>query len=345
MTVVGRSRLLLGGVAALFSLFHIVLGAYSLNVVAHIAPVISAMAVYAIATALSLGISRPRRMPMWLAALNCGAVVVVCLLVSSQLDPQRDGGNGFATWYVAAVGTLLTITATRGRYGFAWAGSAFLVVHTVAWAGWPAVVSIGVVGSVAWVAIAQMIGRGMTKATRDARRFALAEQEAANWQALQEAHVHERQFRLGQTNSMALAMLRVIVESGGVLTEAQRRECLLLESAIRDEIRGRVLLNGAVRRAVMAARRRGAVVTLLDEGGLDELTQAKLDRVLDRVADAVHESRGDRIVVRTVNEGDVAVTVVGLRATDDGRADGLDTDSSEDGSNDEIELWLEIPRP
>lgn len=346
MTSFGNSRILLGGVAALFSAFHIALGIYSLNVVAHVAPVVAAMVVYAVPTALSLTPirftpSRSRRMPIWLAAFNCGAVVVVCLLVSSQLDPNRDGGNGFATWYVAAVGTLLTITATRGRYGFAWAGSAFLVLHTIAWAGWPAVVSLGVVGSVAWVAIAQMIGRGMAKANRDARRFTLAEREAADWQALQEAHVHERQFRLGQTNSMALAMLRVIEEGGGELTDAQRQECLLLESSIRDEIRGRVLLNDAVRRAVMAARRRGAIVTLLDEGGLDELTQSKLDRVLDRVADAVHTSRGNRIIVRTVNESAVAVTVVGLRSADDGSASTLGDDSSED----EIELWLEIPRP
>lgn len=343
MNGLGSSRRLLGGVAALFSLFHIILGAYSLNAVARPVPVIAAMVVYAVATALSLTIPS-RRMPLWLAALNCGAVVVVCLLVSTQLDP--GGGNGFATWYVAAVGTLLTITATRGRYGFAWAGSAFLVVHTVAWAGWPSIVSIGVVGSVAWVAIAQMIGRGMAKASRDARRFALAEQEAADWQALQEAHVHERQFRLGQTSSMALAMLRVIEESGGELTDAQKQECLLLESGIRDEIRGRVLLNDAVRREVMAARRRGAVVTLLDEGGLDDLTQSRLDRVLDRVADAVHSSKGDRIIVRTVNDDAVAATVVGLRSLDDGSASALGQDDADDEStDDEIELWLEIPRP
>lgn len=354
MTPARRPRLLLRGMAALFSLFHIVLGAYSLNVVAHPAPVLAAMAVYAAATALSLSVAGLGRMPPWLAALNCSVVVVVCLLVATQLDPQRDGGNGFATWYVAAVGTLLVITATRRRYGYAWAGIAFLVFHTVVWAGWEAVVPLGVAGSVVWVAIAQMIGRGMAKAARDVRRFALAEQEAANWHALQEAHVHERQFRLGQTNSMALAMLRVIEESGGELTPAQRRECLLLESTVRDEIRGRVLLNDAVRRAVMEARRRGVTVTLLDEGGLDELTQAKLDRVLDRVADAVRSSRGDRIVVRTVADGPVAVTVVGLTSAAAPSADLADADSTDadstaadgaDSDDEEIELWLEIPRP
>ncbi len=111
----------------------------------------------------------------------------------------------------------------------------------------------------------------MAKAARDAQRFALAEREATDWQAAQEAHVYERQFRLGQTSSMALAMLRQIQRASGDLTDAQRAECLHLEGAIRDEIRGRKLLNDAVRDEVMLARRRGATVTLLDEGGIDDL--------------------------------------------------------------------------
>lgn len=336
-----ESQAVLAGIAALFSLLHIVYGVYSLNVVVHPAPVILALALYAAVTALSLAPFGRRRMPIWMAALNCAAVVAICLLVSAQLDAQRAGGHGFATWFVPAVGTILTITATRGRYGIAWIGTGFLVVHSIAWAGFPAVITIGVVGSVAWVAVAHALGLGMAAASRDSRQFALAEREAADWQALQEAHVHERQFRLGQTNSMALAMLRVIEESGGNLSEAQKRECLLLERAIRDEIRGRGLLNDAVRHAVMAARRRGVEVSLLDEGGLDELTQAKLDRVLDRVADAVNSCHADTVVVRTVHEGPVAVTVVGLRHRDGGATGS----ASKDSADDEIDLWLEIPRP
>ena len=334
-------RYLLAGVAALFSAFHIVLAIYSIGAAAQPATIVGAVVLYAIATTVSLLPFGPRRMPIWVAALDCGVVVAICLLVSSELDPFREGGNGHATWYVAAAGTLLTIVATRRRYGYAWAGTAFLVVHTVAWAGVPAIITIGVVGSVAWVAAAQMIGRGMATATRDAQRFALAEREATDWQALQEAHVSERQFRLGQTNSMALAMLRRIESSGGELTGAERQECLYLESAIRDEIRGRSLLNDAVRHEVMAARRRGVSVTLLDEGGIDELTGVALQAVLDRLAQAVQSSSADRLIARTVSEGATAVTVVGLRSTDDGSASALGDGSGDD----EVELWLEIPRP
>jgi hypothetical protein len=335
-------RLLIGGVAAVFSLYIIVLGLYSISVPFKPVPVIAALLLYAVATTLSLLPRGPARMPLWLAAFNLSVVVVISLVVTANLDPHPAGGNGYATWYVAGVGVLLTITATRRRYAFAWGGVAFLVLQTILWAGPTALVDLGVVGSVAWVGIAHLISTGMARATKDAHRFALADREATEWQALQEAHVHERQFRLGQTSSMALAMLRQIEQTGGNLSDEQRQECLHLEGAIRDEIRGRRLLNDAVRHEVMLARRRGSAVTLLDEGGLDDLPDAELERVHNALAAAISSTMADKIIARTVaQDSDVAVTVVGLQSTDDANASALGDDS---GVDDEIELWLEIPR-
>jgi len=151
------------------------------------------------------------------------------LLVTSQLNPDREGGNSYATWYVAAVGTLMTIACTRRRPGFAWAGIGFLVAQTVFWGGPGALLSIGVIGSAAWVGVAHIITNALSKAARDSQRFALAEREATEWQAAQEAHLNERQFRLGQTSVMALPMLRTIQQSHGELSPAQRAECLHLE--------------------------------------------------------------------------------------------------------------------
>jgi hypothetical protein len=280
----------------------------------------------------------PSRMPIWMAAFNLGVVVVISLAVSANLHPNPVGGNGYAAWYVGASGTLLAITATRGRVGFAWAGAAFLVLHTIAWTGIGALVSIGVIGSVAWVAIAHLISAGMATASKDAQRFALAEREATQWQAAQEAHVYERQVRLGQTSSMAVAMLRQIESSGGSLTDEERQECLHLEGAIRDEIRGRRLLNDEVRQEVMRARRRGVNVTLLDEGGIDDLSGPELDRIQTRLAEAIATTAADRVIARTVpDDPRVAVTVVGLSS-------GGDDAVSAAGDDDEVDLWLEIPR-
>jgi hypothetical protein len=224
-------------------------------------------------------------------------------------------------------------------------GIGFLALHTVAIVGnvGPAgLFSLGIVGSASWVAVSHVLSSALTKASKDAQRFAIAEREATDWQAAQEAHLHERQFRLGQTSAMALSMLRQIQESNGQLTDAQRQECVHLESAIRDEIRGRKLLNDAVRDEVMIARRRGATVTLLDEGGIDDLSEEELERVLNRLALAIHESKADKVIARTVPEGsDVAVTVVGLRSIADRESVALGQDSLEE---DEVDLWLEIPR-
>ena len=345
MINIGVPRYLIVGMAALFSAYHLILANYTIDIPHHRAPIYIAMALYVVATVVSLLPWGPIRMPIWMAAFNLAIVIAITLLVANELDFQREGGTGYASWYVAASGTLLTITSTRRRNTFAWLGVAFLVVHTIIIVG-PVgpggLVSLGIVGSASWVAVSHILSSAMAKATKDAQRFAIAEREATDWQAAQEAHVFERQFRLGQTSAMALVMLRQIRDSGGDLTEEQRQECLHLEGAIRDEIRGRKLLNDAVRDEVMVARRRGATVTLLDEGGIDELSDEDLERVLDRLAVAIRSTTADKVIARTVPEGsDVAVTVVGLRSVDDGSASALGHDSSED---DEVDLWLEIPR-
>jgi len=239
--------------------------------------------------------------------------------------------------------------ATRRRQAFAWLGVGFMALHGAAWSGADTLADLGVIGSVTWVAFATAMSSSLTRASRETREFILAEHEAADWQAAQEAHVNERQYRLLQTGRTARPMLLAIVSQDGDLSAEQRRECLNLEGAIRDEIRGRRLLDDDVRREVMAARRRGAVVSLLDEGGLDDVDGADLARIHRTLADALHGSVADRIVIRTVpGGGDHAVTVVGLGSPDPsssalGRGFSSTSDDDE-GDDDEVQLWLQIPR-
>ncbi|HEX4443464.1 MAG TPA: hypothetical protein VHZ81_07810 [Galbitalea sp.] len=339
---IGVPRYLIVGMAGLFSAYHLILATYSLT--QHIPhsdlPIFIAMGLYGAASILSLVPIGPTRMPIWMASLNLAVVVALPILVTGQLDPTRS--NGYGTWYVAAVGTLMTITSTRRRHTFAWIGVGFLVLQSIYWGGVGTLGGIGVIGSVVWVGVSHVVSNGVAKATRDGQRFAQAEREATDWQAAQEAHVFERQFRLDQTSMMAIDMLRTIQSNEGELTDEQRLECLHLEGAIRDEIRGRKLLNDAVRTQVMSARRRGATVTLLDEGGIDDLSDEDLDRVLNRLAAAIKKTDADKVIARTVPEGsDVAVTVVGLRTVGDGSASALGQEALED---DEVDLWLEIPR-
>ncbi|HEX6955844.1 MAG TPA: hypothetical protein VF156_13295 [Agromyces sp.] len=328
-------RWLLLVLAALFSTYHVVLGIYSLETPASPWPTVAALALYVVVTILSLWPVRRARMPDWLAALNLAVAIVLPLLVASQLDPTED--NGYATWYVAAVGTLMTITAARRQLLAAWVGVIALAVQTLVWAGPLALGALGVVGSIVWVGIAHMLSSALAGAARSTRRYVQAEREAAAWQAAQDAHLFEGRMRLAQTQRIAAPMLRRIADADHELTDAERRECRTLEAAIRDEIRGRMLLTDAVRRSVKEARDRGATVTLLDEGGIDDLDEDARDRVLSRLAEAISGSRADRVIARTAAAGSpVAVTVVGLRGGGDGEV--LESDDAE------VELWLEIPR-
>lgn len=330
-------RWLMLALAVMFSAYHIILGIWSLDIPRDPWPSIVALALYAVATVLSLWPVERMRMRDWLAAFDLGVSIAIPLLVTSQLDANAD--NGYGTWYVAAVGTLMTIAAARRQLVIAWLGVAALAVQTVVWAGFPALGGLGVVGSIVWVAIAHMLTAALASAARDAQRYAQAEREAAAWQAAQDAHVFEGRMRLAYTNRIAAPMLRRIADRGGELTDEQRRECRMLEAAIRDEIRGRMLLTDIVRVEVQRARERGATVTLLDEGGIDDLEEPVRDRVLSRLAEAIAGSDADRIIARTAAEGsEIAVTVVGLLVPDH------DASAMGDSDDAEVELWLEIPR-
>ena len=336
---IGVPRWIIVSLAVVFLAYDVVaLGIYSLGVPRSPYPVIAAMVIFAAATAVSLLPFGGVRLPIWVAALDLSVVVCATLLVNSQL-PLHGVVLGYATWHVAATGALMTIVSTRQRPLWAWLGIAFLVTDTAVWAGPINLINFGVIGSISWVTVSSVISRTLTRAARDSQSFAAAERGTADWQAAQEAHVTERQFRLGQTSEMAFRMLKTIVQTEGELSTEQRQESLHLEGAIRDEIRGRKLLNDAVRDEVMDARRRGVMVTLLDEGGIDDLSGPDLDRVLGELAVAIHTTDADRVIARTVPEDlTVAVTVVGLREADDhARMLGQDEDE-------EVALWLEIPR-
>ncbi|GAA2455866.1 hypothetical protein [Agromyces soli] len=327
-------RWLLLVLAALFSTYHVILGVYSLAVPASPWPAVVALACYALATVLSLWPSSRARMPDWLAAFDLAVSIALPLLATSQLDASGD--NGYATWYVAAVGTLMTIAAARRQLVVAWLGVIALAVQTMVWAGPLALGSLGVIGSVVWVAIAHALTSALANSARETRRYAQAEREAAAWQAAQDAYLFEGRMRLAHTNRVAAPMLRRIIDRDGVLSESQRDECRRLEAAIRDEIRGRMLLTDAVRVEVQRARERGMTVTLLDEGGIDDLDEVARDRVLSQLAEAIAGSNADRIIARTAAEGSAAaVTVVGLRTS---------AVPGDDGDDAEVELWLEIPR-
>lgn len=323
--------------AALFSSYHLILAGYTLDVPASPWPVVAAMIIYAGATVVSLWPTSPLRMPVWLAATNVLASMVISFLVLSQLDAQVT--NSYATWSVAAVGTLMTITMVRLQPLWAWVGIVVLAVIVALWSNVFAWTSTGVIGGAVWVGAAQAISRSLARAERDSSLFVRTELDAAAWHAMQEAQQHEGRYRLEHMNQVAGPILRRILEVDGHLDEEERRECLYVEAAIRDEIRGRSLLSQDVRNEVMAARRRGIEVTLLDDGGLDDLADESRTRIQQKLAEEIRRSQANRLIVRTgFDKKRAAVTVVGLKVGSDRSAAPLGLDQVDD----ELTEWVEL---
>lgn len=332
-------RAVLVTLTVLFAMYQLGLGIYDLGRAASPIPSLIAMGLYMVTVIACLLPIGGIRMPVPLALIALVVSSLLPVLVTSQL--VGGDAHGYATWYVASCGTLLAIMAARRRPWLAWLGIVFLTVYTVVWDGPAALVTTGVVGSIVWVAVATALVRALRAASRETTSLIVAGREAVQWQAAQDAHLSERRGRLAQTSRLAGPMLRRIVDRGGDLSEPQREECRRLEALLRDEIRGRALLDDGVREAVRSARRRGASVLLLDEGSLDDLAAADLDRVRSELAIAIRGSHADRIIARTATEGtSIAVTVVGLSTADANGASALGHEESDD----DIELWLEIAR-
>jgi hypothetical protein len=280
---------------------------------------------------------RPTLSPL-ISGLDAGLAFAITLLSASATT--GPGAVGDAHWYIAAAGCLMVLCMVRGKTVHAWIGTALVLAQTLVWAGPAGVVDLGAATMVLWVAAAYFGVRSLSHAMRDIQQFARSEREAVEWQAAQDAHHFERQVRLTQTSRVALPMLRRIAEVDGDLDDAERQECRVLEQTIRDEIRGRRLLNQAMRDQVIAHRRRGAFVQVLDDGGLDDVDPSLMEPILDRVAESISGLHSDRIIIRTAPKtSDKSVTVVAISVDETASALGLDDEGEE------VDLWLELPRP
>ena len=146
--------------------------------------------------------------------------------------------------------------------------------------------------------------------------------------------VRQRERRLRTQYALAVAgpVLTRTVAAHGMLTDQERIDARMAEGKLRDELRGSDLLNEAVRDAIEDARRRGAVVTVFDEGGLDGIDEARRGEIRDELADVIAEACTGRLIIRSARDPHVAVTVVGR------------TGAGGPSDEDSVVLWCEIPR-
>lgn len=294
---------------------------------AMVAAIVLYLAAILTAVLSSPGSVRMRR-PALLLALVAGAGVP--LLVSVALHSDMRGAP-FATWYIGAIGLLAVVCIVRRSPWCGWVILAILTVAASISMGVGNAFTLGLVGSVTWVVIAQLLVLFWDRAVRDTERLADIQRAVSAWNATQLVRQRERRVRAQRALVVAGPVLTRTIAAHGELSEQERQDARLAEGTLRDELRGASLLNDAVRRAIADARLRGTVVTVFDEGGLEGMEEARLDEIRDELAEVLSQARSNRVIIRAGRDDRVAVTVVG-------RAAGGSHD------DDAVDLWHEIPR-
>lgn len=276
-------------------------------------------------------VSRRTVLPAWACVLALAAVVIVpsATWVAVGADARLAA---YATWSLGGLGALLTIVMVRRRPVVAWIGVALLGVSAAAWIGIPSALTLGFVGAVVWVTVAQLLTGLVDRAAADTVELTELQRRSSEWLAAQTGRRRERRIRVHHALEVAGPVLVRTIESGGALTEDEKVAARLAEGELRDELRGPRLIDADVRARLLEARRRGSAVTVLDEGGLDGVGETELHAIRAELARALDGARSDRIYIRTSPHESVAVTVVGRS-----RPVGADEET--------VDLWHEIPHP
>ncbi|MGW9628739.1 hypothetical protein [Microbacterium sp. NPDC055521] len=292
--------------------------------------IIGAIALYLAATLTAVLAQQEVRMPLAAAVLALVASAAVPALVSLALQPSVRGAP-FATWYIGATGLLAVVCIVRRRPVFGWVMLGVLITMASVFMGVGTAFTLGLVGSVTWVLVAQLLVLFWDRAVRDTERLADVQRAVSAWHATQLVRQRERRVRAQRALAIAGPVLSRTVATRGQLTEDERLQARLAEGTLRDELRGGNLMNAAVRDAITEARRGGATVTVFDEGGLDGIGEARIEQIRAELAGVLQRAHSHRLIIRAGRDETTAVTVVGRTA-------GGATDE------DAVDLWHEIRR-
>ena len=295
----------------IFGLFHAVLGVIWINENDRAEIVIAALIAYVAILIATISVGESRALPRWVAWIDLIVCALIPLAINSQLDASHL--SDYATWYVLGVGTILGGMAVRGRRVLAWVGLAVLVLEIAAWGGVGSLASTGLPGVLSLVVTGHAVSLGVERAVKAAQELNRLAAVSAAEAAAVEAAGEVRSKLLEKTLRTALPALNLIAALGGNLSDSQKREALLLEAALRDEIRGEALLNDSMRSAIKAARERGIEVLVLDEGGLDGLEPEEREQLLNRASASFANVSAGRLTVRSPRGEDWRITVAAVR--------------------------------
>ena len=313
MISLNRSSLVL--IAIAFGFYHGLLGIFSLSEYANQSLAAAAIAIY-FATLLILTLDkRGIRMHVVSALLSIIATITVSQLVYAALDEVRAGS--YTTWHVGAISTLLAIVAIRQFPIVAWLGFVLMAGQLFAWGGPQVAFNTGLIGGLLLVAVAQAAYWAIVSSANAAVEFRIRAVQTDSAVAAASAARAERKNRLQETLATALPLLEKIEQQHGNLSDSDRKEAALLEAQLRDQIRGRALLSPEVVSATRAARTRGVEVQLLDDGGLDDLSEQERQMYLAEVGERLAQVTAGKVVIRASLGDGWRVTMAAIQKDSD----------------------------
>ncbi len=307
------NRSLLTWLAMAYAMLHAMLGAVSVENYLEPTAAIASIVLYLITVSSTMLLYRGIRIPSTQAFTALAAALIIPVLAQSQLSPENY--NNYSTWYVMGIATLMSAVLIRGHIAIAWLGIAGMTIEVVLWAGIQNFFDSGLLGAIMFTAGCTAVKLGLTRIAGELESFERRTVESQASAASMVAAGRQRSNLLAATLHRASPTLTRIA-TGDALSDQEQLEARLLEAALRDEIRGRDLLNDLTRAAIAGARRRGVVVNVLDEGGLQKLSASARDGLLAQVAQALDQVARGRVTVRAPKGEVWHITVAAFEDSD-----------------------------
>ncbi len=300
------SLLVVGALLVLNPAVSAILGFYSYEDPALAA---TALACYLAASLTSVFYFQARKMPIWLAVVNLLVAIAIPQMVHAAIDSTAPGSQ--SSWFVTGVGALMAVTAIRGHTAISWSGTAIMALSVLVWGGIGDLFNTGLAGALALVVAAHTISYSLDKSETETAQFLKQAIEIQAASVTESSTRQERSRRLSETLVVAYPLLSKI--SRGEIDQHCRQEAKVLEAQLRDGIRGRNLINEKLKASIHAARQRGVEVTVLDEGGLDAITDSARDEIRNRIATELDQVVEGRVTIRAPRGSKSSATFVASR--------------------------------
>ena len=269
---------------------------------------IAALLIYIYCAAATLLFFRGLQLPRWQGRINLAAALAIPFLVITQRQIIND--NSIGAWLVMGTAVVLTATAVRQQARLALIGVTVLIAVLIVEYGQDALATAGLAGALVFVLAGLGVSQGIARAAKESERFRAKEIESRTKIVELEAASRERQRQLSQVLGTAVPLLSVIKDSQYPLDEELKQSAKLVEATLRDNLRGRELLNQRMTNEIQRLRNLGVEVLILDEGGTESLSAADRDALLEKAVDSLQVVSKGRVTIRSPKGEEFRLTVV-----------------------------------